>query len=162
MKKLELTILRKDVLEHVNMLTAYEGKHAPPEAGRYEQVFTGEAEEEMILRYWKIERQKVMLALAEFDGFINLEDDKLVIKIDLPDNWDEYTSEAINDALQKMMAYGMAAEWFAMALPNKVGEYDNRMIEQRAIAKGLLLKRLRPPMKRYEEPNQTITVIEDN
>lgn len=145
MKKLELKLLRTDVMSEVSLATAYAGiKSIATEATVFNRVAAMPSDEELILRFWREMCGIVTEKLREFIIDSLQSDSQFSVTLRLSEAYDESLNPSVESDIYSAFTAGVIARWFRYSLPERSQEWASESMTMLERAYRKLYQRTPP------------------
>lgn len=144
-----INIDKAGVLEEVAKTTSYIGKKKDDkqDTGAYDRIFTTDADNEMLERFWQEACSEVACLLRPFiAGTINT--DGFTVLLDMPKAFDMELKDTINKSLRSYIVNEIVGKWSLLTNKEEINDYKRMASVYLADAKSKLFYRKRPTRSR--------------
>lgn len=123
MTNITLSVSKSAVLDEVAKTTAYTGGKMAEGSGAYNRIFTTDADQEMLERFWTESQASVCETLKKFLQDETEADGTYTIELGLSASFDEQLTKSMQKELFSFFVMNITAKWFTFSNKGEAGDY---------------------------------------
>ncbi len=123
MKEIELKVIKSRVYDEISKTTSYTGKKKAEDANAYSRIFTTEADQELLERFWDESKniicnklKKLLLQEEENTGTYSL-------RLGVSNSFDEELTESIERSMFSYFVMSITSKWYGFTNKEESNEY---------------------------------------
>lgn len=123
MTTVELSVNKSSVYDEVAKTTAYSGAKMTDDAGAYERVFTTDADQTMLERFWD---ESKVAAAEQMKRYVDDESDTgsvYTLTLGLSASYDEALTASMQKEFFSYFVMNITAKWFAFTNKKEASDY---------------------------------------
>lgn len=159
MKDVTLTINKADVYDEVAKTTSYVGAKLQGEEGAYNRIFTKDADQLMLERFWVAACDGATAPLKRYISEVSTHEVKrevdmnnnYTVKLSLPDAFDDSLVKSIQSSLFNYFALFVTSKWFRLVNRSETDPYLEEAVSFLDDAVTKIYHRTRPVRPTYTE-----------
>lgn len=144
MKQIQLSIIKKRILEEVSLHSSYMGVKNSAEISFFNRVSTIKEDETLLCGFWKEACGELAEKFRPYLYSYNLDDSALSVSLETSGAYDDALTPSVVSDSFNAIAFGVLGRWLKIVFPEKSEETINqsRLLLERAYSK--LCQRQKP------------------
>lgn len=123
MKKVNILIMRRAVMEEVAKTTAYAGAKSTGDiASDFDRISTVDADSDLLDRFWNESAVSVTARLRQFVEEADYSGSALSLTLTLSSSYDDSQTPSVSSSLFSFMVRSITAKWYAFTLKEEARE----------------------------------------